>query len=486
MKNAFTFFISMFTLMSFGITQNSIQKAIENFAKEEQLQYGEVGFAVVDMQTGKLLAHYNANKSLVPASTLKAITTLTALQILSPDFRFKTELQYDGTLDANGVLKGNLYIKGYGDPTLGSDKMDNTLPLATLMQSWVEVIKKAGIRQIEGKIVGDASYFKGDIAGDTWQWYDLGNYYAAGTWALNIHENYYYLHFQQVEQLGATPPIAKIEPVLPNLYLINELQSAEKGSGDNAYIYGGPYAYTRFIRGTIPIGNQQFTIKGAMPDAPFFAAHSLLYALEKNGIKTAKQATTQLELSAKENNRIRTTFYTHYSPPLVQIAQRANYESVNLYCESLIRALGAQENAANSLSSGIERIKDYWKNKGLNIDGWFLMDGSGLSARNGITALQMAKILQLGATERESFKAFYSTIPVGGKSGTVQSLFQNTAAAGNIRLKSGSIERVRAYTGYARTKDGGILAFSFLVNNYTGSGRTLRNKMEQVMVKLCE
>lgn len=114
------------------------------------------------------------------------------------------------------------------------------------------------------------------------------------------------------------------------------------------------------------------------------------------------------------------------------------------------------------------------------------MDGSGLSARNGITALQMAKILQLGTIERESFKAFYGTLPIGGKSGTVQSLFQNTIAAGNIRLKSGSIERVRAYTGYARTNDGQMLAFAFLVNNYIGSARTLRNKMEQVMVKLCE
>lgn len=476
-------FIFIFTLIQFGFTQNSIQKAIENFAKDEQILYGEVGFAVVDMQTGNVVANYNANKSLIPASTLKAITTLTALQILGTDFRFKTELQYDGTIDANGVLKGNLYIKGYGDPTLGSDKMDNTLPLAALMKTWVEAIKKAGIRQIDGKIVGDASYFKGGEAGDTWQWYDLGNYYASGTWGLNIHENYYYLHFQQVEQLGTTPPIAKIEPTLPNLYLINELQSAEKRSGDNAYIYGGPYAYTRIVRGTIPVGNQQFTIKGAMPDPPFFVAHALLYALEENNIKTAKQATTQFEL---KSNGTRTTIYTHYSPPLVEIAQRANYESVNLYCESLIRALGAEEKTANTLSSGIERIKNYWKNKDLNTDGWFLMDGSGLSARNGITALQMAKILQLGTTERESFKAFYGTLPVGGKSGTVKSLFQNTAASGNIRLKSGSIERVRAYTGYARTQDGRMLAFAFLVNNYTGSGIALRNKMEKVMVKLCE
>jgi D-alanyl-D-alanine carboxypeptidase/D-alanyl-D-alanine-endopeptidase (penicillin-binding protein 4) len=483
MKNASVFLIFMLILIQFGITQNNIQKAIENLAKEEQLLYGEVGFAVVDMQTGNVVANYNANKSLIPASTLKAITTLTALQILGTDFRFKTELQYDGTIDANGILKGNLYIKGYGDPALGSDKMDNTLPLAALLKSWVEAIKKAGIRQIDGKIVGDASYFKGDIAGDTWQWYDLGNYYATGTWGLNVHENYYYLHFQQVEQLGATPPIAKIEPVLPNLYLINEVQSAEKGSGDNAYIYGGPYAYTRIIRGTIPVGNQQFTIRGSIPDPPFFIAHSLLYALEENNIKTTKQATTQFELNS---NNARTTFYTHYSPPLVEIAQRANYESINLYCESLIRVLGAQRSESNTLKEGVNVIKDYWKNKGLNTDGWFLMDGSGLSSRNGITALQMAKILQLGATERESFKAFYGTLPVGGKSGTVQSLFQNTAAAGNIRLKSGSIERVRAYTGYARTKDGRMLAFSFLVNNYTGSGRTLRNKMEQVMVKLCE
>ncbi|NJK83070.1 MAG: hypothetical protein HC912_03880, partial [Saprospiraceae bacterium] len=157
--------------------------------------------------------------------------------ILGTDFRFKTELQYDGTLDANGVLKGNLYIKGYGDPTLGSPEMENSLPLAALLSTWVEAVKKAGIRQIDGKIVGDASYFKGGESGDTWQWYDLGNYYAAGIWGLNIHENYYYLHFQQVNQLGDTPPIAKIDPMLPNLYLIQRRCSpSEKGRWrPNAY-----------------------------------------------------------------------------------------------------------------------------------------------------------------------------------------------------------------------------------------------------------
>ncbi|MEM9990218.1 MAG: D-alanyl-D-alanine carboxypeptidase/D-alanyl-D-alanine-endopeptidase, partial [Bacteroidota bacterium] len=193
---------------SFAFAQDGLQSAIDALAKDETLQAGAFSMTAIDIASGEVIATYAPDKSLIPASSLKVITTATALSLLGADFQFKTELQYDGILE-NGVLNGNLYIKGYGDPTLASDQMKGATSLKPLMKTWAAAIQKAGIRQITGKIIGDDTYFDGVLAGDMWSWADLGNYYGAGAWGLNLHENFYYLDFQQVNQLGQTPKVAE-------------------------------------------------------------------------------------------------------------------------------------------------------------------------------------------------------------------------------------------------------------------------------------
>jgi len=178
--------------------------------------------------------------------------------------------------------------------------------------------------------------------------------------------------------------------------------------------------------------------------------------------------------------------HTHYSPTLNEITKRANHKSVNLYCEAMIRAIGAKNNAKNSLEGGIEAIGNYWEAQGLGISGFFLRDGSGLSPRNGITPSQLAGILRLVSRDRALFNTFYATLPIGGQSGTVKYLFKGTAAAGNIRAKSGSLERVRSYTGYAKSSSGKLLAFAAIANNYKGSSRTIRKEFEKLMVSFCQ
>ena len=474
------FIFPLLTVTAFA--QNAIQNKTNQLVQSEVMKHGQLGVYVMEVNSGKVLASSEANKSLIPASTLKAIVTASALKMLGANYQFKTELQYDGVI-SNGVLKGNLYIKGYGDPTLASDQMDEADGLEVIQQAWIAAIKKAGIRQIDGAIVGDGSYFKGNIAGKSWQWNDLGNYYASGAWGLNFHENLYYLYLQKTSNIGGTPKVVRTQPRIPNLRFVNELKSAGSRTGDNAYIYGGPYAETRFIRGTIPAGSGTFKIKGSIPDPPFLAAHSLLTALENSGISTQKRALTHIEVPQKSRRQI---LHIHYSPTLNEITKRANHKSVNLYCEAMIRAIGAKNNTKNSLEGGIEAIEEYWEAQGLNISGFFLTDGSGLSPRNGITPSQMVGILRLVARDRALFNTFYATLPIGGQSGTIKYLFKGTAAAGNIRAKSGSLGRVRSYTGYAKSASGKLLAFAVIANNYKGSSRTIRRELEKLMVSFCQ
>ena len=481
----FVFVSLAYLLLNFVSAQTSLQKAIDALSKDQDLKHAGFGVCVIDVESGKIIAQNEMDKSLIPASSLKVVTTATALAKLGDDFKFKTELQYDGSLGSDGILNGNLYIKGYGDPTLGSDKFDKAIPVEKLMTEFVDAIQKAGIKQINGKVVGDASFFSSSVNGRTWLWEDLGNYYASGAWGLNILENKYYLNFQQNPKIGEQPKILNTDPSIPNLYLINEVNSAESNSGDNAYIFGSPYSYTRFVRGTIPVGKGTFTIKGAIPDPPFFAAHLLVNALEEAGISTSKRATSQFQLEQEDATKTkRKTIHTHYSPSLKEIAIQTNLESVNLYCESMLRYLAVSAKSSGS-ENGLEIIKDFWKEKGLDVDGLYLEDGSGLSPYNSVSSFHLAKILQLIAKEKKLFNSFNESLPIAGRSGTLKYMLKGTAAENKIRAKSGGMKRVRSYTGYARAKNGKLLSFSIIANHFSCSSRDMRRKIEKIMLELC-
>lgn len=468
------------------LAQSRLQTAINTFVNDASLNNASVGVCVVEVNSGQIVASHQSDLSLIPASALKAMTTATALATLGSTYRFKTELQHDGTI-SNGVLNGNLYLKGYGDPTYASDQMEGTTDLAASMLELVECLQAANVRQINGKIIGDASYFATQITPGTWQWDDMGNYYGIGATGLSIHENLYYLNFQQNSRLGQTVKVASTTPTVPDLKIISEVKSAGARTGDNAYIYGTPYSNLRYVRGTIPVGSGLFDIKGSMPDPARFAAFYLNKTLNQYGIATKQDYTTIRELreSGASLNTNRSTLFTHYSPELRDIIKRTNIKSVNLYCEAMLKAIGAAKGKAGSTEAGIKVMVDFWKQRGLNTAGLYLDDGSGLSRTNVITPFQLAKVLQLAARDSGIATDLYNSLPVGGESGSLKRMFRSTAAAGNVRAKSGTIKRVRSFTGYATTKDGQRLAFCIIANNFSGSGGAIRRKMEQVMIALC-
>lgn len=467
--------------------QSRLQSAINTFIADPAFKNASVGICVIDVNTGQIVASHQPNLSLIPASSLKVVTTATALATLGSTYRFKTELQHDGTI-SNGVLNGNLYLKGYGDPTFGSDQMEETKDLEGVMQELINCVLSATIRKINGKIVADASYFDSSVTPPTWQWNDLGNYYGAGAYGLNIHENLYYLNFQQNSRLGGKVKVAFTEPIIPNLKIISEVTSAGSRTGDNAYIYGSPYSDLCYVRGTIPAGSGRFKIKGSMPDPAAFTAHYFNQTLNNYGVITDNVTTTQrlLNQTGNEGATRRNTIFTHYSPELSTIIKRTNIKSVNLYCEAMVKTIGAVKGNEGSTDKGLEIISEFWEKRGVNTNGMYLDDGSGLSRTNTITTFQLAKIMQLTAKDSGIYSDFYNSLPIGGQSGSLKNMFRGTSGAGNIRAKSGTIKRVRSFTGYSTTRSGKQLAFCIIANNFSGSGGAIRRKMEKVMLAMCQ
>lgn len=466
-------------------SQNATQSAIEQLAKDPALQYGQLGVAVIDVQSGKVVATYDAEKSLIPASIQKVFTTASAVGLLGADYQFKTELQYGGQLGSDGILHGNIYIKGYGDPTLGSDQLDAAADLSAVMSKMRIAVQQKGIRRIEGRIVGDPTWFGTEVNGRGWPWVDLGNYYAAGAWGLNIHENLYYLRFRQRSRLGDTPSIAVVEPEISGLQFLNELKSAGANTGDNAYIYGASRTYDRVVRGTIPVGSGLFSIKGSIPDPPLFAAQRLQDQLQSVGIIAGQPAANAWDLSPQDaQDQNRQVLYTHLSPALATIVERANMKSVNLYCEVLIRAIGQERGKEGTPDGGIEAAEAFWKDRGLPADGCFFQDGSGLARTNAVTSLFFARLLTKIARDERIYGTIYESLPVAGQSGGMRYALRGTGAAGKVRAKTGTLSRVRSLAGYITARSGKQLAFCIITNNFTGSGGVMRKKMENLILKI--
>lgn len=481
MKTPFLLVVALLFLGS-AWAQNPLQTALHAWVADEELERAGVSITIIDTETRQVAGSWDPHALLTPASSLKILATSTALALLGGDYRFKTELQYEGWIDAGGTLHGNLYIKGYGDPVLGSDQMAEADDLDAVMQAFQQAVSAAGIRRIEGSVVGDASWFSGPPAPDSWLEQDAGNYYGAGAWALNIHENLYYLPFQQNPKLNGQPKILDPYPPIPQLSFANEVRSASKGSGDNAYIFGGPYDYSCPVKGTIPLGAGTFRIKGAVPDPPLLAAQLLNKTLIMGGIDVVKAPLAKTEAGGAE----RKVIFTHYSPSLQKIVERANQESVNLYCEVLLLALGKKKYGEGTRQAGLRAVMETWADRGISLEASPLIDGSGLSLGNRVSSYQMAQIMRKIYSDPQLWPVFGPSLPVAGKTGTLADLLKGTAGEGRVQAKSGSMKTVRSYTGIVRAKSGRVLAFSMIANGFSCSGYEMRKKMEQLMLRMVQ
>lgn len=469
---------------------SKLKAEVERVAKEPGVMNGDLGFILMDVESGKVLAEHDADETLLPASTLKVVTSMASLGILGENYTFKTKLEYEGTIDAAGVLHGNLYIRGGGDPTLGSDRWTWGTDRISVMKTWAQVIAEKGIKQIDGAIVGDEAIFGSEMISDTWVWGDIGNYYGAGACGLTFNENTYYLYFKPGAKAGDKAELLRTDPEIPGLQLVNEMKTGAVGSGDNGYVYGAPYTYLRYLRGTVPAGNAEFSIKGSIPDPSLYCAQMLTENLKVIGITCSKPAeTTRMhEMENRLSSAPRTLLHTQTSPPLKDIVFWVNKKSVNLFAEHLLRICGSQQLKDGTTTGGAKAVEAYWAGKGVDTRGLHLMDGSGLSRYNGITPRQHATMLRL-ATKETWFTSFWNSLPIAGDPsdvGSISSMCRGTSATKNLRAKSGYIARVRTYTGYCKSKSGKLMSFSMLANNYTCTNGEMKDKLEKLMNMIAE
>jgi serine-type D-Ala-D-Ala carboxypeptidase/endopeptidase (penicillin-binding protein 4) len=476
MKLIFIFFLQILSPLE------RLQKLVDSVQNDVEIRNGVVAVSIRSTQTGESKLQYNANKSVNSASVLKLVSTASALSVLSPAYRFKTIIEYDGTI-ADSVLNGNIYIRGTGDPSFGSARVGPDFQSITKI--FVKKIMAFGIKRINGYIIGDGSIFPENTIADTWAWGDIGNYYGAGVCGLNCNENLYQVFFKQSNTLGESAPILRIMPDLPNITAINNVRIAERGTGDNVNIYNTPYSSVILSEGTIPAGNTEFSVKGSIPDPPFlFAYHIQKYFIENGGSITNKPISFQnFKKSEGYFPKLRTQIYTYDSPPISQLAKECNFQSINLYADAFLKTVGYTISKDGSFDAAINAQKQIWSQRGVDLQGFMIRDGSGLSPSGVLTANNLTDILFTMKND-VAFNEFYASIPVVGISGTVQNLAKNSKAVGNVRAKSGSISNTRAFAGYFTASNGEMMSFTYIINRYAdGADKKVRRYLEE-MIKL--
>lgn len=440
---------------------------------------------VRDVQEDKTVYSYDMDRLQSPASVLKTVATATALEILGEDYRYPTTLEYDGTLK-DGTLQGNLYIKGSGDPSLGSSHF--APEQNKFLVTWIAALQKAGIRHITGSVISDESIFDTEGASIKWLREDMGNYYAPGSYGLSVFDNMYKLSLQ-TGAAGTRPALKGTEPDIPFIRFKNYLKAAPVSS-DSAYIIGAPLDDVRYLYGVLPANREAYVLKGDIPDPALYLARYLTTQLQQKGIRV-DGAPSCYRIEAEENRwkkGERQEIVTTYSPTLREIASVCNHVSHNLYADALLKTVGLQykprrNEVVSSFGRGVRVVKEYWEKKGLNVFPLRMNDGSGLAPADKVSAGFMGELLVYMATESAVSDAFIASLPQAGVEGSVRNFLKGSKLQGKARLKSGGITGVRSYAGYI-TKDGKTYAVAVFSNNYSCPMSQMTRLLEQLLLQL--
>jgi len=457
-----------------GLNAAHLDGTIKKLASAPGVANASWGLSVKDL-SGRKVAQRNPALNLTPASIIKVLVTAAALDKFGPEKTFVTGLYHDGSV-SNGFLNGNLYIRGGGDPSLGSQLIKDAPPLEEVYKGWAAALKAAGIKVINGAVAGDESAFE-SLQPGSWAWEDIGNYYAARPSALTVNDGLYKLYFKPAEKAGEEAAVLRTEPYVEGLKFESYMRTGPKGSGDNGYIYAFPGQASAVLRGTIPQGQPEFAIKGALPDPALFAAQSFGAYLARAGVNANKKPFK----GAPPAGAALTPVAETVSRPLKDAVRVTNKRSFNLYAELLLRHLGAGSPAA-----GANAVRDFLAASGADVSELRMADACGLSWRNMTKAETFTDMLRY-VHGRSYFPEFYESLVFPGDpeaTGHVRGLGKGTPLEANLRLKSGSLNGVRSYTGYLKTKKGKTLVFTSILNNYSMPGSAADKMHEELLLEL--
>jgi len=432
--------------------------AVDRFFNTGNLKTTSYSIYAIDAKNGAQICA-TAQKSLSTASVMKLITTAVSLELLGPDFTFSTSLSYSGSIDPqNGTLNGNLILKGGGDPAFYSSYFVDHYQ--DCFDHWIRQLKMSGIQKINGNLWIDLSALGSVSIPGGWGWDDIGNYYGAGVSALTFGDNLYEIHLRSPKTSGQKTTILSTNPEISDLKPENLVISSPE-AGDHTIVYSAPGSMHPVIEGTIPAGQSDFVIKAAMPDPSVVAAQALLKKMKESGICLSGVVAAR----PVDDHTNSILLWTQHSPPLKDLIVPLNKESLNLYAEHLLLEIGRKNSGEPTLTKGIEAIHQYCKDKGIDSQGFFPVDGSGLTRSNALTSKTLVETMKQ-VYDGPYRELFFGALPIAGVDGTLHNSFKGTPLERNVTAKTGSMARVRCIAGLLESRSKRTILFAILINNF--------------------
>jgi D-alanyl-D-alanine carboxypeptidase/D-alanyl-D-alanine-endopeptidase (penicillin-binding protein 4) len=420
---------------------------------------------VVSLDRGDTLVARNPDVALAPASNMKVLTSAAALHYLGPDYRFTTWVLADGPI-VDGVLEGDLILYGTGDPGIADRFFESR---ATVFEQLASELRAAGLREVRGSIVGDGSRFAGELRSPRWEEGDLNEWYAAPSGALSYNENVVSLRVSAGTP-GMPPEVGSI-PDHTGLPIRNEGRTTTGPARPRlALLRDDPEAPVE-VYGEIAVGSRDVWRQMTITDPALFAAHGFTHVLVEEGIEVGGTPR-----SIREGRRTPVTEPTvlngsggaptvvavHRSPPLSDYLRAVNQRSHNLYADLIFKTIGFEVFGEGSFEAGARAVRAYLSEIGAPMAGVRVYDGSGLAPENRVSTRTLVAVID-AVGRSDAWEAFWESLPEAGDR-TLNRRMRGTPASGNLRAKTGTINRVSSLSGMVRSADGERLAFSIIGN----------------------
>ena len=479
---------------TFKPNRQALAQQIDKIVSEPDVSRSFWGIEVTSLKDGSTLYSRNADKLFTPASNTKLFTTAAALALIGPDYKFKTTIETNGSIDRYGRLTGDLFVVGRGDPNISGRILPYYLrterkdPALKVLEELADQVVAKGVKYIDGDVIGDDSYYAFERYGEGWAQDDMVWEWGAPVSALTVNDNVVYVSIFPADKPG-DKAFVQIAPFAEYYKIDNRVMTTPQGTGPRRiYITREPGSNQLTLFGNIPVDDVGANEALAIEDPAEFAAQVFRSMLERRGVVVyGHPKTKHTELATLSTFSITTTapagggdgesrpkppnpdsrslLANHESQPLMTDLKVINKVSQNLHAELMLRLLGREKGNGGTIESGLEVVRSFLLQAGIHSDEYVFFDGSGLSRQNLVTPDAVTKMLAY-ADSQPWGKAYADTLPVAGLDGSLSERLRGTPAQGRVLAKTGSLGHVNALSGYINTLSGDRVAFSIMCNNH--------------------
>lgn len=436
-------------------------QTIDNIFNDPAFSNAHWGVVIQSLSSGEYIYRKNEYKNFMPASNMKLFTTAFALLTLGPEYKYRTTLYIRGKI-SDEKIKGDLILKGVGDPTI-SGRFYNDDP-TYVFRMWADSLINMGIEKISGNIIADDDAFEEEGLGTGWSWDDETYYYSAPFSAVCFNDNCIDLTISPGKKVGHKANIS-ISPNTKFVTILNDIITVSDDSVTNIDFYRERNTNIIHCFGTIRKSEIKVNESISINNPTKFTAQMIKEVFESKGIKVEGKALDNDEIGKEINyDKLKPLFYID-SPPLREIIKVINKRSHNLYAEQLIRTIGYEKLGFGSFENGFKAVENLMKKMAIDPEQVQFVDGSGLSRLNLFTPMQLSNLLRFMYNSR-FFTDFYESLPIAGVDGTIERRMKNTRAQGNVHAKTGFINSVRSLSGYVTSVDGEMFSFVMIANNF--------------------